>query len=438
MKVTNWGNYPVIDALVHTPSTFDEVKKIVSSSNELIARGLGRSYGDSSLNHTILSTLRLNHILAFDEQTGVITCEAGVSLSEILDAFVPRGWFLPVTPGTKFVTVAGAAASDIHGKNHHVAGSFSRHIQSLKVLLSDGTTVSCSREEQSDLFWATCGGMGLTGVILEVTFVLIKIETGYIRQRIMKARNVEEAIELFEENVHWTYSMAWIDCLAKGDHLGRSAVILGEHVTKDEIKYRFGDPLRPKKHFTAKIPLYFPDFTLNTFSVKLFNLARYATYISGDSIVDYEPFFYPLDTILEWNKIYGKRGFTQYQFVIPKNNSAEGLKIILQRIAESGEGSFLAVLKLFGQEDGMLSFPQEGYTLALDFPLTPKAFALFSELDEIVTQYGGRLYLTKDVRMKKEVFQKGYEHLPQFLDVKRKYDPEKKFLSLQSRRVGIS
>ncbi|MEW5799718.1 MAG: FAD-binding oxidoreductase, partial [Bacteroidota bacterium] len=403
MKVTNWGNYPIIEATVHSPSTVDEAKAIVADSHEIIPRGLGRCYGDSSLNHTILSTLRLNHILAFDEETGRIVCEAGVTLAEILDAFVPRGWFLPVTPGTKFVTVGGAVASDVHGKNHHVAGSFSRHIQSLKILLSDGTIVSCSREERSDLFWATSGGMGLTGVILEVTFRLLRIETAYIRQRIIKARNVEEAIELFEENIHWTYSMAWIDCLAKGEHLGRSAVILGEHAAKDEIGYRFGNPLQPKKHMTAKVPVYFPDFTLNTFSVMLFNLARYATYSSGDSIVDYEPFFYPLDTILEWNKIYGKRGFTQYQFVMPKNNSAAGLRIILQRISESGEGSFLAVLKLFGKQEGMLSFPQEGYTLALDFPLTPKAFALFGELDEIVTQYGGRLYLTKDVRMKKEV-----------------------------------
>lgn len=438
MKVTNWGNFPVVDSTVYSPSTFDEVKNIVSASNELIARGLGRSYGDSSLNHTILSTLRLNHILAFDEQTGAITCEAGVSLAEILDAFVPRGWFLPVTPGTKFVTVGGAVASDIHGKNHHGAGSFSRHVQSLTLLLSDGSFVTCSKSEHADLFWATCGGMGLTGIILEVTFTLIRIETAYIRQRIIKARNVDDALDLFEKNQHWTYSVAWIDCLSKGESLGRSALILGEHATKEEIGYRYRDPLTIEKPFSATVPFYFPDFALNVYTVQAFNMVRYASYFSRDSFVGYESFFYPLDMILEWNKIYGKRGFTQYQFVFPKRSSAEGLKSILQRISESGEGSFLAVLKLFGKQEGILSFPQEGYTLALDFPLTQKAFVLFTELDGIVTSYGGRLYLTKDVRMEKEMFEKGYEHLARFLAVKKQFDPQNKFLSLQSRRIGIA
>lgn len=437
MKVTNWGNYPVIEASVHTPSTFGEVQEIISSSNELIARGLGRSYGDSSLNHTILSTLRLNHILAFDDRTGMITCESGVSLEEILDAFVPRGWFLPVTPGTKFVTVGGAAASDVHGKNHHLAGSFSHHVQSLKMLLGDGSLVTCSRTECPDLFWATCGGMGLTGIILEVSFTMIKIETAYIRQRVVKMRNIDEALEQFEKNQHWTYSVAWIDCLSHGEHLGRSALILGEHATKNEVGYRYRDPLRIEKPFSATVPFYFPGVALNSFSARLLNWGRYHSYLQRDSIVEYEPFFYPLDMILQWNRIYGKRGFTQYQFVLPKSSSAEGLKSILKRISESGEGSFLAVLKLFGKQEGMLSFPQEGYTLALDFPITQKTFELFTNLDEIVTQSGGRLYLTKDVRMKKETFVKGYGQLPQFLDVKKKYDPQKKFLSLQSRRVGI-
>lgn len=438
MKVTNWGNYPVIDAEIHSPSTIDDVKKIVTSTNEMIARGLGRSYGDSSLNHTILSTLRLNHILAFDEQTGAITCEAGVSLAEILDAFVPRGWFLPVTPGTKFITVGGAVASDIHGKNHHVAGSFSNHVQSIKILLGDGSTTTCSRTEQSDLFWATCGGMGLTGIILEITFTLIKIETAYIRQRIIKVRNIDEALEQFDKNLHWTYSVAWIDCLSTGEALGRSALILGEHATKDEIGYRYRNPLKVEKSFSAKVPFYFPDIALNAYTVQVFNTLRYLSYFSSDSFVEYEPFFYPLDKILEWNKIYGKRGFTQYQFVLPKRSSADGLKIILKRISKSGEGSFLAVLKLFGKQEGMLSFPQEGYTLALDFPLTQKALQLFAELDEIVNSHGGRLYLTKDVRMNRGVFEKGYANLTQFLAVKKKYDPNKKFLSLQSRRVGIA
>lgn len=437
MKVTNWGNYPVIDAVVHSPASFDEVKNIVSSSSEIIARGLGRCYGDSSLNATILSTLRLNHILSFNESTGEISCESGVSFSELLDAFVPRGWFLPVTPGTKHITVGGAIASDIHGKNHHVAGSFSQHLQSFTLLVSDGSVVRCSSMENADLFWATCGGMGLTGIILEATFRLIKIESAYIRQRVIKARSIDEAIDLFEANKHWTYSVAWIDCLAQNASLGRSALILGEHATLDEVGFRYRNPLSIDKKFIIPVPVYFPDMTLNSFTVKLFNKLRYATYFQNDSFIEYEPFFYPLDFMSGWNKIYGKRGFTQYQLVLPKESSRAGLHQILKKISETGEGSFLAVLKLFGHQEGLLSFPREGFTLALDFPLTQKSMILFKTLDSIVADYGGRLYLTKDVRMSREFLEQGYAALPEFLQTKNKFDRAGKFQSLQSKRLAI-
>lgn len=437
MKVTNWGNYPVIDANVYSPSSIDETRKIVVSSSELIARGLGRCYGDSSLNNTIVSTLRMNHILAFDEQSGMITCESGVSFSELLDAFVPRGWFLPVTPGTKHITVGGAIASDVHGKNHHVSGSFSNHLRSMKILLGDGTIVECSKKKNADLFWSTSGGMGLTGIILEATFQMVRIETAYIRQRVIKTKNIDEAIDAFEENKHWTYSVAWIDCLAKGDSLGRSALVLGEHATRDEIDYRNKDPLKIQKNLSLSVPMFFPDFALNTYTVKVFNEIRYATYFQKDSFVEYEPFFYPLDIISDWNRIYGKRGFTQYQFVLPKYSSREGLKKILRRISDSGEGSFLAVLKLFGKQDGILSFPQEGFTLALDFAISPITLNLFNELDILVHEFGGRLYLSKDVRMPKETFDQGYVHRKKFQMLKKKFDKRNKFQSFQSKRIGL-
>ncbi|MFA6456347.1 MAG: FAD-binding oxidoreductase [Bacteroidota bacterium] len=438
MKVTNWGNYPVIEATVHTPSTINDVRTVVTSSPELIARGLGRCYGDSSLNTAIVSTLRLNHILAFDEQSGNITCESGVSFAEILDAFVPRGWFVPVTPGTKFITVGGAIASDVHGKNHHIAGSFSAHLQSMKVMLHDGSVVLCSRDTHPDLFWATCGGMGLTGIILEATFRMVRIETAYIRQRIVKAKNIDAAIDAFEANKHWTYSVAWIDCLSKGDSLGRSALILGEHATKQEVGYRYRDPLKIDKGISIPVPLFLPDFVLNTYTVKIFNGLVNAKYIQGDSFVEYGPFFYPLDVFSDWNRIYGKRGFTQYQFVLPKETSRVGLRKVLERISLSGEGSFLAVLKLFGKQEGLLSFPQEGFTLALDFAISPTTLALLGELDELVCEHGGRLYLTKDVRMTKDVFEKGYSQAAKFLTTKNKFDTQKKFQSLQSKRIGLS
>ncbi len=437
MKVTNWGNYPIIEANVHAPSTIEETKTIVASSPELIARGLGRCYGDSSLNGTIVSTLRLNHILAFDERSGMITCESGVPFSELLDAFVPRGWFLPVTPGTKHITVGGAIASDIHGKNHHVSGSFSNHLYGMKILLGDGRVIECSKKKNPDLFWSTSGGMGLTGIILEATFQMLRIETAYIRQRVIKAKNFDEAIDAFDENKHWTYSVAWIDCLSKGDSLGRSALVLGEHATREEIGHQYRDPLKIQHNLSFSVPVFFPDFALNTLSVKIFNVVRYATYVQKDCFVSYEPFFYPLDILSDWNRIYGKRGFTQYQFVLPKDTSREGLKKILRRISDSGEGSFLAVLKLFGKQDGILSFPREGFTLALDFALSPETLNLFSELDILVHEFGGRLYLSKDVRMPKETFEQGYTNRKKFLILKKKFDKGNKFQSFQSKRIGL-
>lgn len=438
MKVTNWGNYPVIDASLHSPTSLDELKNIVAASPEVIARGMGRCYGDSALNSTIVSTLRLDHVLAFDEQSGTVSCEAGVRFSDLLDAFVPRGWFLPVTPGTKHITVGGAIASDVHGKNHHVAGSFSRHLLSISILTGEGRIVRCTPDVESDLFWATCGGMGLTGIIVEATFKLIRIETAYIRQRVVKMRNIDEAFDAFDANMHWTYSVAWIDCLSKGDALGRSALILGEHATKQEVGYRYRDPLKIEHRTPIPVPLFFPAFALNAFTVKMFNEMRYLTYQQQDSFVEYEPFFYPLDFVGDWNRIYGKRGFTQYQFVLPKESSREGLRKILTAIAASGEGSFLAVLKLFGKQEGMLSFPKEGYTLALDFAITPAAMSLFTRLDSMVNEFGGRLYLTKDVRMERAMFDQGYAHGTEaFKKIKHRVDPNRKFQSLQSKRIGL-
>ena len=437
MRISNWGNYPVIDAEVFVPRSVEELKNIVVTSTETISRGLGRCYGDSSLNQSIISTERLNHFLSFDSEKGILTCESGVSLAEILEVIVPKGWFLPVTPGTKFVTLGGAIAADVHGKNHHRAGSLSAHIVSMSVMLSDGTIVDCSREENSDLYWATCGGMGLTGVIVAAAIQLLKIETAYIRQRIIKTKNLDETFQAFEENKQWTYSVAWIDCLSSGEKLGRAALILGEHATTKEIGYRYRNPLILDKKFNVSVPFFFPNVALNPLTMKLFNAVRYLTYRAKDTIIDYEPFFYPLDTIRSWNRIYGKRGFTQYQFVLPNNTSKEGIEKILKRISTSGEGSFFAVLKQFGKQEGMLSFPQEGYTLALDFAISSTSLRVLDELDSMVQQFGGRLYLAKDSRMKREVFRSGYQHLEKFRTVKGKVDPHNKFRSLQSQRLEL-
>jgi decaprenylphospho-beta-D-ribofuranose 2-oxidase len=441
LKVSNWGNYPVVDADFRSFATEDELKALLAPSGEFIARGLGRCYGDSALSSTILSTHRFKRIVAFDDRTGQIICESGVSLEVILETFVPRGWFLPVTPGTKFITVGGAIASDVHGKNHHLAGSISNHILSMDIMLGNGSVETCSKTQNPELFWSTCGGMGLTGIILRATFKLIPIESSFIQQETIKARNIDEIMAIFDESEKFTYSVAWIDCLSSQDSLGRSIMMRGEFARKDDLSStpNYNNPLQVPNKFKLNVPFHFPGFILNTYSVKGFNFLYYNKAPNGlqKSIVDYDTFFYPLDSINNWNRIYGKRGFTQYQFVLPKEASKEGMKTILRKIALSGQGSFLAVLKLFGWQDDLIAFPREGYTLALDFAITPPLFDLLNELDRVVLDHGGRLYLTKDVRMSAAMFHDGYPNSEKFIRLKNQFDTTNKFQSVQSKRLGI-
>ncbi|MBD3411348.1 MAG: FAD-binding protein [Ignavibacteriales bacterium] len=438
MKVSAWGNYPVVEAEVREFAGVEEARRKIGAARRMIPQGLARSYGDSAIGEAILSTLKNNRVLAFDERRGVVRVESGVSLAELVEIFAPRGWFLPTTPGTKFVTVGGAIASDVHGKNHHVAGNFSRHVVEMDVALADGAVVTCSPEREPNLFHATAGGMGLTGVVLEATIQLQPIETVFIAQETVKAANLDEIMTIFEESASYSNSVAWIDCLAKGASQGRSLMMRGEHAKRDELPER-RDPLWLKEKGTIAVPFNFPGFALNSLSIKLFNELYYRKAPSGldTSIVDLETFYYPLDAVHRWNRIYGKRGFTQYQFVLPKSESREGLKKILGRIAESGQGSFLAVLKLCGKETGLISFPMEGYSLALDFPITRNLFPLLDELDEMVHERGGRIYLTKDVRLSAESFDRGYPNADLFRELKRRYDPDGVFQSRQSKRLRI-
>ncbi len=440
MELTNWGRYPSIETTLHACRSEGDLRAILSDDKKIIPRGLGRCYGDSALNSDILSTLHLNCFRAFDEGTGELTCEGGVTLEDILYLFVPRGWFLPVTPGTRFITVGGAVASDVHGKNHHAAGALSRHIRGLKVMLASGETIFCSRDENEEFFHATCGGMGLTGIILEATFRLIRIPTAFIRQETVRAADLDEIMNLFETSSDWTYSVAWIDCMARGGRRGRSILMRGEHARMEELPGRkIAEARMYGKNSHMTVPCDFPSLSLNRFSVRAFNEIYYRKTRHGisRSITGLDAFFYPLDGILQWNRIYGKRGFTQYQFVLPKESSREGLDTILGVIAEFGQGSFLAVLKLFGKQEGLLNFPREGYTLALDFPIRDGLFEVLDRLDAVVLDYGGRHYLTKDARMAKETFHKGYPNAGRFAEIKKRYDPDGKFQSLQSRRLGI-
>ncbi|RXM37497.1 FAD-linked oxidase [Chryseobacterium sp. CH21] len=400
-KVTNWGNFPIVEKEMRSEDSFKKIKEFVLNHNEIIARGNGRCYGDASLGESIFSTKKLNKFINFDRLNGVIECESGVLLSDVLEIAIPQGYFLYVTPGTKFISVGGAIASDVHGKNHHAEGCFSEYVIEFKLMTENGEIITCSREENAEKFWATIGGMGLTGIILTAKFKLKNIESAYIRQESIKAENLDEIFKLFDESESWTYTVAWIDCLQKGKNIGRSILMRGEHAFQHELPQNFSKtPLRLKKKFSPTVPFYFPGFVLNALTVKIFNWLYYKKQAKKEvkNFIDYETFFYPLDAINDWNKIYGKSGFIQYQMVIPKETGKEGMKRILETIANSGNGSFLAVLKLFGKNntDAYNSFPVEGYTLALDFKVNSKLKKLVDQLDAIVQEFGGRIYLTKD------------------------------------------
>ena len=271
-KVSNWGNYPVVKKEMRAEENYEDIKKFILNHNEVIARGNGRCYGDASLGEAIFSTKKLNKFISFDRINGILECESGVLLSEILDVIVPQGYFLYVTPGTSLITIGGAIASDVHGKNHHSEGSFTEYVIEFSIMIENGEIKKCSREENSDLFWATIGGMGLTGIILSAKFRLKNIETAYIRQEQIKANNLDEIFQLFKESENWTYTVAWIDCLQKGENIGRSIMMRGEHALKSELPLKLQEKaLELKKKFTPTIPFYFPNFILNTLSVKIFN-----------------------------------------------------------------------------------------------------------------------------------------------------------------------
>jgi decaprenylphospho-beta-D-ribofuranose 2-oxidase len=439
-NVSNWGNYPVIES---DEVLFTQEEQIISSlknKNQVIARGNGRCYGDASLSKNIIKTVLYDKVLDFDIEKGIFNCQSGITLDQILEIIVPKGWFLPVTPGTKFVTIGGAVASDVHGKNHHIEGCISQHIIDMDLVLANESVQFVSREHTPALFDATCGGMGLTGIISRVKFSLKPIETAYIKQKQIKAKNLDEILELFDEYNHYTYSVAWIDCLSKGDKFGRSILMLGEHARLDEIPSKFkSDPFKSGKKALLTFPIYLPAFVLNKLSIKIFNWLYYNKNLKKiqEPVTHYEPFFYPLDVINDWNKMYGKPGFVQYQFVIPFENGKEGLSKILKKISDKGMGSFLAVLKVFGKQDQMISFPFEGYTLALDFPVNSKLFPFLDELDEIVEAYSGRIYLSKDARMKADFFHRTYSRLDEFKAVLDTYNPDRKISNIQAERLNL-
>lgn len=446
MKITGWGNYPVIESTSASPSGELRLREVMAAAASAIAYGLGRSYGDSALNPELtVCSSHMNMMLNFDESEQVLTAEAGVSLAEIVDVFLPRGYFVPVTPGTKFITLGGAIASDVHGKNHHVAGTFARHVLWMDIWTPSAGVVRCSEDSNQDLFYASCGGQGLTGFIVRAAIRLERVPSAHISQTTVKAKNLTEIMDIFDKYAELPYSVAWIDCLKSGQGLGRSVFMGGDFAAIDELPRKLGEsPFSVESKMRLTVPFNFPSFVLNGLTTKTFNAFYYGKAPNGSSssIVDYNTFFYPLDSIHNWNRIYGRRGFIQYQFVIPQSAAAEGLPKILRRIVEAGQGSFLAVLKLFGSQPehwGNLSFPCRGYTLALDFPVGHRLFPLLDELDRMVINYGGRHYLSKDARLSPEVFGESYGARPdEFKVIKKKWDPDNIFRSMQSDRLHLT
>ena len=405
----------------------------LGSGDSWIARGLGRAYGDAALNSRgVLNMTRVARMLAFDAETGLLACEAGVSLGDIVATFAPRGWFPPVTPGTQFVTVGGMAACDVHGKNHHVAGAFSRHVAWLDLLTAEGETIRCSRDQNPELFLATLGGMGLTGVILRLAFPLIRIPSGFMRQDTVVCADLTETIEAFETRRDATYSVAWTDCSASGAGFGRSLAYFAEHADPEELP---AHATSPALRVGPRVPLDLP--AINPLSVRAFNAVHYSRGQAGRSYVGLQPYFYPLDALRDWSRLYGPNGFVQHQCVLPPDGAEAALRALLGRIQTAGSGSFLVVLKTMGPTTGgPLSFPMPGWTLAIDFPANAANFSLLIELDAIVADHGGRLYLAKDARTGVAGL-RGYKDLDAFREQRDRIDPNHRFRSLQSERLGL-
>lgn len=432
MKISGWGQYPRVDATLHHPTQINKLSSLLARQQPCIPRGQGLSYGDSALFDNVISTAYLDHFLNFDTTRGEITCQAGVRLCDILSVVMPRGWFLPVTPGTQFVTVGGAIASDVHGKNHHAEGCFSDYVKSFDLALASGEVVQCSKTLHPEWFKATCGGMGLTGVITQCTLQLKAIQSSWLDETVIKTRDLDHTFEVFEQHASSTYSVAWIDCLKEGAGMGRSLIMLGEHAAEGGLH------VKPQK--ALSIPVNAPGFVLNPWSMRAFNTLYYNR-MRQDTLqrkTYYQPYFYPLDSLRQWNRLYGKDGFMQYQCVIPQACAKEGIRDLLKVITQSQKGSFLAVLKQFGPgNDNYLSFPIAGYTLALDFKMDSSIMPLMDALNARVTDMGGRVYLTKDAVLSEKHFKAQYPSWETFQQVRANMGASRLFQSHQSERLGL-
>ena len=441
MTLTGWGRTSHADVLACRPERASEVRAALEIENAggILAHGGGRSYGDAALNGggRAILTGRLNRILAFDRETGEVTCEPGVTFRDLIEVFVPRGFMAPASPGTAFATIGGALANDVHGKNHDRHGSFGDHVTSIELMLADGSTRRISPSEDADLFHATIGGLGLTGFMRQISFRLLPGARPQVALAERRIADLDAYLAAFAEIRHTaTFSVGWIDALARGRALGRGILETAEFAASDSPGESDAQ-LRQRAH---KVPVDFPGFALNPLAVRLFNAAYFARVgASGRTrVAPLAKFLYPLDAILAWNRIYGERGFYQFQCVLPDAEAPRGLRQLLETIAAAGRGSFLAVLKtLGGAGRGYLSFPLRGFTLALDFPRTRGIEDLLGALERIVRDRGGRIYLAKDALLSAEGFRAMYPQADRFKAVLERVDPNARFTSDLARRLKL-
>ena len=437
-----WGRtQPVVSEVVELDGTPAGADVFVRPGT--IARGLGRAYGDAAqIGGGRVVTQQDEVASSTLEEGGILRAGGGASLDSILSAYVPKGWFVPVTPGTRYVTVGGAVAADIHGKNHHLEGTFSNHVDGFELLTPTGV-MQVSRDDDPELFWATAGGMGLTGIITSARFHMIPVETAYMRVETRRVDDLDSLMSTMVGSDHkFRYSVAWIDCLARGHAMGRSVLTRGDHAKVGDLRGTMAeDPLNYQAKPIASAPPWLPGGLLNNASVRIFNEMwfRKAPRLREGEIQKIPTFFHPLDGVGGWNRIYGPRGFLQYQFVVP-DGEEEAMRRILEQIAAAQVPSFLAVLKRFGASNpGLLSFPRPGWTLALDIPVgSPRLFTLLESLDQKVLEASGRLYLAKDSRAKAETIAAMYPRLGELAAIKAKLDPDGLIKSDLSRRLGIA
>jgi decaprenylphospho-beta-D-ribofuranose 2-oxidase len=440
-----WGRTTPVRSDVVAPGSDDAVRTAVLGveGTGLVARGLGRSYGDPAQNAggTVLDGTARSGLVDLDLRTGVARILAGTSLDDLMRWLVPLGWFVPVTPGTRIVTVGGAIASDIHGKNHHKKGSWCNHVLSLRLVDGTGEVRDINPTDDPDLFWATAGGMGLTGVILDATVQLTPIGSSQLLVDSDRAADLDEVMALMiDGDDDYDYSVAWIDVMAKGRHLGRSVLDRGRFATRDEVLAAGNQrPSDYSAHMLPSLPDVFPSGLVNRLTVKAFNELwfRKAPVRRRDALMGIEKFFHPLDMVADWNRVYGQRGFIQWQYVVP-DEASDFVRRSLERISGAGLPSFLSVLKRMGPGNpGHLSFPISGWTLTIDIPVAPGLDGLFDELDREVADVGGRLYLAKDSRLRPELLPEMYPRLAEWQEIQRKADPQRRFRSDLGRRLGL-